>query len=560
MFNFFKNSLYTRLLFAFLSIGFLPFICFFIYTLVLSDTKIVQKLIVDQHHQVTVMSRLINTHLHSLKKEVSFLARLDVMDDILADDIDKRISRLLIQKKKDYNLSLNFIVINNASKILASSNKDSLLKEYDFFDELVLKKGHFFIKKQLYIYSKVFASFNENQLLGFLILEYDVNNLQEYLLHSKDIYAYLYEKNSSFFVGDKNTLTINIHKDKGSINAKDFLITYQKMDDVLKNWYIVYVVKKDLALEFFYSFVRFMLYLSPFILILIAYISLKFSKHIVRPIKELTQLTDEIVYSKDYSRFLDMASSDEIGRLANSFNTLLNTTDKTLFASKAKSSFISNMSHELKTPLNAIIGFSQYLISYEKLTDEQLDIVSNIEKSSLYLLEMIHGILDIAKIESGKMDVYIQEKDCLVLVQECFDMLEPLAQDKELSFILDYNKTSSFLYNTDEKIFKQIIINIMSNAIKFTNKGSVRIKMTRSKNALHIHIIDTGIGINKEQLPKLFKEFSRIKSGLSSKQEGTGLGLSLSKKLAVLLGGDISLLSEGENKGVEVIFTLGKNR
>jgi signal transduction histidine kinase len=167
---------------------------------------------------------------------------------------------------------------------------------------------------------------------------------------------------------------------------------------------------------------------------------------------------------------------------------------------------------------------------------------------------MIYGILDIAKIESGKLDIHLVQKDCVALCHECFSMLEPLADDKELEFEFIHDKYEFESFLVDEKIFKQVLLNLLSNAIKYTQKGKVTLELFSKKNALHVEVRDTGIGIQKSDLPKLFKEFSRIESGLSSKQKGTGLGLSLSKKLARAIGGDIYIQSEGS--GVVASFVL----
>jgi len=550
MLEFFKKSLLNKLIFAFLSVGLLPFVIFLVYTLMLSEAKIVNKLVFDQHHNAQVLSQLIKTHLDGLEKEVNFLARLDIMDDILAEDIDKRVSRLLEQKKDDYSLDLEFLVVNDKSLIIAASDKERLFTSCGLVSELKTKKGSFLKNRKLYFYVEIMASFDKQKHLGFLLLEYNLDNLQMYLNAPRQEYAYLWSKDKALFIGKEPSFHIEVKGNSGSVSLDNDLVVYQKMQGVLKDWFIFYVAKKEIALAFFYDFIRFMLYLSPFIIVLTVFIAWKLSKTIVRPIEELTEITDEIVHSKDYSRYLQMASSDEVGRLAYSFNTLLTTMDKTLFASDAKTSFIHNMSHELKTPLNAIIGFSQYLISYEELSDEQIDIVANIERSSLYLLEMIHGILDIAKIESGKMEVNLSECDCLVLARECFDMLSPLAEDKELHFELKYSAYKKQSIQTDVKIFKQVLLNLLSNAIKYTQKGSVILELS-NENTLVVKVIDTGIGIKEEEMGKLFKEFSRLHNELSTAQKGTGLGLSLSQKLAELIGGKITLESQGENQGVE---------
>ena len=229
----------------------------------------------------------------------------------------------------------------------------------------------------------------------------------------------------------------------------------------------------------------------------------------------------------------------------------------TMQASRAKSAFISNMSHELRTPLNAIIGFTQYLITYESLQQEQMEIIGNIENSASYLLEMINGILDIAKIEAGKMELHYEMVDIKELLLNVVNMLTPLAEQKELTFSLDMQECKEESIFTDPYFVKQIIINLLSNAIKFTEKGGVDIRLeTLSTKQLQLNISDTGIGIEAEDLKKLFQDFAQLDHKIQKKYKGTGLGLSLSKKLAKLLKGDLLIKSEGIEKGSRAILIL----
>ncbi len=229
----------------------------------------------------------------------------------------------------------------------------------------------------------------------------------------------------------------------------------------------------------------------------------------------------------------------------------------TMQASRAKSAFISNMSHELRTPLNAIIGFTQYLITYESLQQEQMEIVGNIENSASYLLEMINGILDIAKIEAGKMELHYETVDIKELLLNVVSMLTPLAEQKNLTISLDMQECKQESIFTDPYFVKQIIINLLSNAIKFTEKGSVEIRLeTLETKELQLSISDTGIGIEAEDLEKLFQDFAQLDHKIQKKYKGTGLGLSLSKKLAKLLQGDLLIQSEGVDKGSRAILIL----
>ena len=154
---------------------------------------------------------------------------------------------------------------------------------------------------------------------------------------------------------------------------------------------------------------------------------------------------------------------------------------RTLAVSQAKSAFISNMSHELRTPLNAIIGFSQFMIAYEDLTEDQQDTVGNIESSAHYLLGMINEILDIAKIEAGKMEAHKESVNLQEITQNSYNMLKPLADEKNLDFKLVTEKFSQNLVYTDAKMFQQIITNLLSNALKFTEKGSIVLELYPTK-------------------------------------------------------------------------------
>ncbi|MDQ7068496.1 MAG: HAMP domain-containing sensor histidine kinase [Sulfurimonas sp.] len=230
--------------------------------------------------------------------------------------------------------------------------------------------------------------------------------------------------------------------------------------------------------------------------------------------------------------------------------------NKTMAASKAKSAFISNMSHELRTPLNAIIGSAQFLIAYEELSDAQQDSVGSIESSAEYLLNMINEILDIAKIEAGKMEVYKEKINILETLNNCYYMLQPLADEKGLDFELNSQNLTIFEIQTDPKIFQQITINLLSNAIKFTKEGFVKLTIYNDKKYLYIEIEDSGIGISKLDMLELFNDFTQVKNVMRKQHKGTGLGLSLSQKLAHILDGDVELFSAGLGYGCRATFSL----
>lgn len=676
MFDFFKTSLRNKLLFIFISIGFLPFLTLLIYTLFLSESKMVNRTIVEQLDRTNVVIKLIDNHLDGLNKEVKFLSSLDLMDDLLAEDIDKRISRLLTQKADDLNLDISFMAVTLDSTIVASSNKDNLLKNCNLNKFNLKDHGTYIMDNNLYIYSQITASFDKTKQLGFLVLRYNLNNLDSYLTHTDTIHSFIINPKNSYIIGENVPLSIDFNYSRNSLIDDNHVAVYKKLSPILDGFHIVYVVDKDVAFEFLYDFISFLLYMSLVVFMLIIYISIKQSKEIVKPIEELTATTDYITQTHNYSTQLEISSQDEIATLTHSFNDMLKTTssaleklekenrlrlrrftqlinvfntiiqtknenecidismqeikklthnnklyfkkdqniapdkectdiyvtdfennnkiyfgsieldidkfedknekdfynsitsmitlqldrirliERTAGASKAKSAFISNMSHELRTPLNAIIGFAQYMIEYEELNEEQKDIVENIESSAQYLLSMINEILDIAKIEAGKMEANIESVNILDILQSSYNMLLPLAKDKNIKFDFIFDDFNNRTYQTDPKMFKQIIINLISNAIKFTQKGNILLELYSSNEHVYVKVKDSGIGISKDDLSHLFNDFTQVENVMQKSHKGTGLGLSLSRKMARILGGDIILESKGVGHGTTSIFSL----
>lgn len=676
MFDFLKKSLRNKLLSIFIVIGFLPFLTLLVYMLFLSETKIVNKTIDEHLERTKVVIELIDNHLQSLTKEVRFLSSLDLMDDLLAEDIDKRISRLLTQKKEDLNLDITFMAVALDSTIVASSDKDILLEKYSL-NELNTKGYGAYVKEDyLYMYSQINASFDKTKKLGFLLLKYNLKNLDLYLTHNDTVHSYIINPKDNFIIGENIPLKINFQNKTNSIIDSRYVVVYEKLSSFLNDWRIVYAVDKSVALEFLYDFISFMLYMSLIIFILIIYMSIKQSRDIVKPIEELTATTNYITETHNYSAQLNVNSQDEIATLTHSFNNMLKTTysalqtleeenklrlkrftqlievfntiirtksedecmdvsmqeikklthkenlhftkdqnrasdkectnlyvsdfendekiyfgsielgiesfedkneqdfynsiasmitlqldkirliERTTSASRAKSAFISNMSHELRTPLNAIIGFAQFMIEYEELNEDQKDTVGNIESSAQYLLSMINEILDIAKIEAGKMEAHIENVNILDIVQSSYNMLSPLAKDKNIKFNFIFDNFENKKYKTDPQMFKQIVVNLISNAIKFTQEGSIQLELYNENENLHVRVKDSGIGISEDDMKHLFNDFTQLENVMQKSHRGTGLGLSLSKKMANILGGDVTLKSDGIGHGTISTFSL----
>jgi signal transduction histidine kinase/DNA-binding response OmpR family regulator len=318
-----------------------------------------------------------------------------------------------------------------------------------------------------------------------------------------------------------------------------------------------------------------------------------------QPITELARVSTNVRRTHDYSERVQSTASGEIGELIESFNAMLGTIqtkteeleqaraaaegakeqleeanrtlearveDRTKLlakavkdaeeASKAKSSFLAKMSHELRTPLNAIIGYSEILREDavddgDTRTAEDLDKVLN---AARHLLGLINDVLDISKIEAGKMELYLEDFDLARIVNEVIATAQPLIAKKGNTLALDCPPDIGIMHADATKL-RQMLLNLLSNASKFTEKGTITLKVARrtDQDAIDLAVTDTGIGMTPEQLSRLFQAFSQADASTSSKYGGTGLGLAISKQFAQMMGGDITVTS---THGVGSTFTI----
>jgi protein-histidine pros-kinase len=230
-------------------------------------------------------------------------------------------------------------------------------------------------------------------------------------------------------------------------------------------------------------------------------------------------------------------------------------------ASLVKDRFLASMSHELRTPLNAIIGFTGTLLMGlpGPLTADQDKQLRTVQTSAKHLLWLINDLLDLAKIESGKVELHFEPVSCRSVVEEVASALRPLAEGKGLAFAVQV-PSQECVVQTDRRALSQILINLTNNAIKFTERGEVRVavgqQVETGRLLTVIRVIDTGIGIRQEHQQQLFEAFSQVDTSSARRHEGTGLGLHLSQKLARLVGGQITFQSE-YGKGSTFMVMLG---
>jgi signal transduction histidine kinase len=226
-------------------------------------------------------------------------------------------------------------------------------------------------------------------------------------------------------------------------------------------------------------------------------------------------------------------------------------------ANRHKSEFLANMSHELRTPLNAIIGFSEVLGEkyFGELTPKQLEYANDIHSSGKHLLSLINDILDLSKIEAGRMELDLADFDMPSALQNAMTLVRERAQRHGIALDL---KTDPALgsFRADERKFKQIMLNLLSNAVKFTPEGGkVGVSAKLNGKAVEIAVSDSGVGIAAADQQAIFEEFKQVGSDYTKKAEGTGLGLALTKRFIELHGGTIRVAS-APGKGATFTFTL----
>lgn len=229
-------------------------------------------------------------------------------------------------------------------------------------------------------------------------------------------------------------------------------------------------------------------------------------------------------------------------------------------ANRTKSAFLANMSHELRTPMNAILGFAELLLSNREnnLTERQQRNVGTIHRNAGNLLELINELLDLSKIEAGRMETLSERFEIQEVIQESLVVAEPLLRGKPVDVKVTYSD-EHLVVETDRAKVVQIVVNLLSNAAKFTERGRVDIDVSTSGSHFSLVVRDTGVGIPSEKLESIFREFSQVSEKSVPGVAGTGLGLAIAERLCRLLGGTISVVStldEGSTFTVSLPRTL----
>lgn len=249
-------------------------------------------------------------------------------------------------------------------------------------------------------------------------------------------------------------------------------------------------------------------------------------------------------------------SAEDITELKKTEADLIAAKEKAEEINKLKSAFLANMSHELRTPMSGILGFSEILLS-ETQDDEKRKMIKAIFESGKRLTETLNLILDLSRLEANKQVIDLEKANINLLIKEIFSHFEGAARIKKIQLRSEIPNRNLFAL-VDLKMLREVMENLVNNAIKFTPKGSVTIKLSRQDNSVKIEVVDTGIGIPKEDMSLIFEEFRQVSEGIGRNYQGTGLGLTITKKYIELLKGTISVTSE-INKGSTFTILLPLN-
>jgi signal transduction histidine kinase len=339
--------------------------------------------------------------------------------------------------------------------------------------------------------------------------------------------------------------------------------------------------KKDIESNIQYI-INELTFMTSILILIIIFIAISLANYLTKKIDNLVQASKKLA-NGDFSIVFKDKANDEIGKLEQSFESsaetikhLLNDKNdlnkslnekvrvrtkeletakvKAEDATNAKSIFLANMSHEIRTPINGIVGMI-HLIEKTNLTHKQKHYIEIINSSSNTLLSVINDILDFSKIEAGKLTIDKVEFNLKTLIDNLTNIINLKVEEKGLIFNVSYNKNVEYLLFGDSLRISQVLINLINNAIKFTNQGSVKLIISHQKDNVMFEIKDTGIGLSKDNQMKLFHSFNQADSTTTRKYGGTGLGLSISKQLVELMDGSIWVNSEidkGSTFGFEI--------
>ncbi len=466
------------------------------------------------------------------------------------------------QMLADYKDALVEVQLNSYSLAAVVKQPQKLAAEKAEFDESVRKVKDVEAKIAKFISSKPGQLAAAKPVVQVLLREYQ-DSLESYTQQLNSILQEAEDESQPQQLSDTQQKLLQLTRSRTAISLEQLgrrlnyiLQTAEKQES-----------RRAKDLEFSKGIERTIVIASMLLSVAIAVVvAWRTSRAIAEPVIVVTQVAEQVARKSNFDLRAPVTTEDEIGSLAKSLNHLIERVSKRTKqleqakelaeeASKAKSQFLANVSHELRTPLNAIIGLSQLL--QEDATDlgVEEDFTTDLEiinTSGKHLLELINDILDLSKIEAGKMTLYPETFEVLPLINNLVPTIKPTIEQNGSCLEIDCDGELGTMYQDQTRV-KQVLLNLLSNASKFTKNGKITLKIRRKDavddipgKTITFTVKDTGIGMTEHQLNQLFKPFTQGDASTTKKYGGTGLGLAITRHFCQMMGGDIDVQSEFE--------------
>ncbi len=401
-----------------------------------------------------------------------------------------------------------------------------------------------------------------------------------YLLQNFGFISYIKEAKKAWKAGDEiidelivfgNHLQIKIQQQK--LTEQETLIAIDKIDS-LNSRLTIEENKFSHSLEEGSRWLEHIILLGLLLLVITVEMTgllftFRFSQNLSKGLTKLREAAEKIGKG-DFNQKVKIKSKDELGKLAQSLNQMVEYLQKNMFlrkqaeeANKTKSLFLANMSHEIRTPLSSIVGFTELLKKSNLSQDDKERYLNIIQHSGESLSNVINDILDISKVESGHLNLEKTNFSTLDLLKDLIEPLRLKCLEKGINLNLEVQKDFPLHIYSDPLRLRQILLNLLTNAIKFTKEGEISLYAGLEGNKLIFDVVDTGMGIPKKDQNIIFEHFRQSENSLTRKHGGTGLGLPLSQHLAILLGGELKLVEStthfGSHFRASITYEKAKN-
>jgi len=662
----FRRRLAPKLLLLIFLIAVVPYAAVLYYTYSSEERLYTEHFYKEHGERMRQVAASVKAHIEQLRRELTFLAGSVVMDDLLIDDLDRRVASLLERYKAIYDLDIELLALGTDGRVIASTDNTRTGSAYGRRAAFETARERPFPTavdgKLVVVEVPVLAALEAKQTIGYLVMEYRLANLGRFNL-TGGAATVLFDPGNGSSIG-MSPPAGGVTGAEGMRESKRTVWFYRTLSPQLPGWYLGYRVDRAQQRHFIEGLNRVLVLLLIFGMGVIAFAAFWFSRRIVAPLGVLQRQASEMVRTRQYTLSVAVERSDEIGQLAASFaalardirnafealerenifrmkrltqmidlfNRLMETEEesaclkaaldelKTLAPeynvrfsrtaaeagmpalvvydfehemrkpygvllvpeeladeeraffravasmiaaridqirafnrlhrdAEAKTAFISHLSHDLRTPLHAILSQTQFLVGYGRLEAADLERVGGIEHAAQQLLKMVNDLLDLARLESGKYEPELETLSAAE-VAETLDgvltLLSPLAEAKAL-VLKRTGRIPALSVVADRRLLRQIMLNLLSNALKFTQRGGVTCRFEAKENGFCLEVADSGRGLTPQALREAFEPFVQGQGG--DRGRGSGLGLALSRRFARLFGGELSLHSDGPGKG-----------